>query len=384
MHVLIIPSWYPRFEGDPEGSFFRDQAHGLTALGLQVGVAFADLRGPLRRWHNLRFGMEIRNDGLVQEVRSHGFNWFPRFNPGFERLWLRHFKKAATEYVREFGRPDILHVHSMEPAAFAAERLSRELQIPYIITEHSTAHVLSTVSSSRRTMLARLANSSATNIAVSEDFARKLNELYGGNWIYLPNIVAERFLTHPFRSEQGDTIRLVSVGYLTRRKRMDLIIEALALLLQNGLDVELKVIGDGPERGNLERLASDLVVADRVLFEGQVQTKDMPAAIADATILVSASEFETFGVTLIEAMALGLPVVATRSSGPLSIVNHKTGKLVNGGNSIDLFHAISQLISELDKFRREDIRRHCTEIYSPSVICRNLKSIYATALADAV
>ncbi len=137
MHVLILPSWYPRFEGDVEGSFFREQALALANSGLKVGVVFPDLRGP-RRFMRARkkFGLKVRNDEGLQEVRSHGFNWFPRGETSFQWLWTKHAKRALERYVREFGKPDIVHVHSMLPSGLAAVWFHRLHNIPFVVTEH--------------------------------------------------------------------------------------------------------------------------------------------------------------------------------------------------------------------------------------------------------
>ncbi|WFL78709.1 glycosyltransferase [Altererythrobacter arenosus] len=383
MHVLILPSWYPRFEGDAEGSFFRDQAQGLAELGLQVGVAFADLRGPRQVRRGTTGGVTIRMDGIIQEVRSHGFNWFPRIYPGFERLWLRHISIAVNEYVTRFGHPDIVHAHSMEPAAVAAEKISREFGIPFVTTEHSTAHILRPVSSSKRSKFKRLAARSSSNLAVSEMFAEALNESYGGNWHYQPNIVASRFFTAPLVRREGATTRLVTVGYLTRRKRVDLIIEAVAFLRKRGFDVALTIVGDGPERGALTELVKGLGVLEHVEFVGQVSIFDMPTAMSRGHILVSASEFETFGVTLIEGMALGMPIVATRSGGPNSIVKPNLGRLVDEWSVEALAEAIAAVVVDFADYPAKEIRDECASVYSTPVVCAALDAIYQRACGDA-
>jgi len=384
MHVLILPSWYPRFEGDVEGSFFRDQAHGLADAGLKVGVLFPDLRGPRRHFRGERpSGIAVRQDGAISEVRSHGFNWFPGTMAGFEWLWLRHAHKALSVYFERFGRPDIVHVHSMEPAAAVAERLRDRYGIPFVVTEHSTFHIRGMSSAAVKRKCTRLAHASSANLAVSEIFADKLNALYGGDWSYLPNIVSPRFLSHPLISPSNGEFRIVSVALLARRKRMDLVIEAVADLRTRGIDAALTIIGDGDEKPRLEQLATTLGLDGKVEFAGRVPISDMPAAMAKGHLLVSASEFETFGVTLIEGMALGMPIVATRSGGPSSIVAPDVGILVDRWDASEIADAIEAIIEDNDRYKPADLRAHSEARYSTPVVSEALKAIYSNVIANA-
>lgn len=384
MHVLILPSWYPRFKDDVEGSFFRDQAHGLAEAGLKAGVVFPDLRGPRRFFRKNRpSGIVVAQDGPVAEVRSHGFNWFLGNMTGFEWLWLRHADKALAVYFEKFGKPDIVHAHSMEPAASAAIRLYARYGIPFVITEHSSTHILGLTGEAAKEKCAGLARASSANLAVSEVFAGKLNEQYGGDWHYLPNIVAPRFLCHPLTSREKGDFRLVSVARLNKGKRMDLVIDAVADLRKRGFAVALTIVGDGDERLSLEQKVAALGLEDKVEFSGHVTTSDMPAMMAKGQLLVSASEFETFGVTLIEGMALGMPIVATRSGGPESIITPAVGKLVDHWNGGAIADAIEAVISDIDHYDPADIREHCKARYSAPVISEALKSIYTDVVSYA-
>jgi L-malate glycosyltransferase len=377
MHVLILPSWYPRFPGDIEGSFFRDQALALADAGLNVGVVFPDLQG-LRRYFmgNRQTGIAVTKDGPINEVRSFGFNWFSGLMRGFEWLWLRHGERAISAYFERFGKPDVVHVHSMLPAASLAERLLLRHGIPFVVTEHSTYLFHSEVPDAVKRKCARLAKSSSANLAVSELVADELERRYSGGWSYLPNIVSPKFLSHPLIAPSTSKFRLISVALLRPHKRMDLVIDAVDLLRKRGFDVSLTVIGDGDQRDALERQVDQLGLSEFVDFAGLVPVSNMPATMSEGHILVSASEFETFGVTLIEGLALGMPIVATRSGGPESIVTPDVGRLVGKGDAIALADAVEEVMVEINKFSPEKMRAHCAAHYSAPVVAAALKSIY--------
>jgi len=110
--------------------------------------------------------------------------------------------------------------------------------------------------------------------------------------------------------------RLVTVGNLGPVKGHELLLRALPTL--EDLDVECAIVGDGPLRAHLEAVARQLGVASRVMFLGV--RADVPALVQDADLFVFPSLWEGFGIAVVEAMALGVPVVAVRRGGIPEIV----------------------------------------------------------------
>jgi glycosyltransferase involved in cell wall biosynthesis len=383
MHVLILPSWYPRFEGDAEGSFFREQAVALANSGLKVGIVFPDLRGPGRFMRaRTKFGIQSRCDEGLLEIRSHGFNWFPRSEAPFFWLWIRHAKRALKRYVKEYGKPDIVHVHSLLPAGLAAAWFHDVYQVPYVVTEHSTRFLAGLPTTFLVKTSEKIVSASRKNIAVSEVLGKSLSSLFGAEWDYVPNIVANRFLRHPLAIPDNDSNKVISIAILRQHKRMDLVIRAIAILMARNVDVSLSIIGDGPEKSRLKALVLKLKLSNNVEFLGQISRAELPAIMSRATVLVSASEIETFGVTLVEGLALGLPIVATPSGGPQSIVTPSVGRLVSDWDSTNLADAIEDIIVRKEQFARDKLREHCDLLYSEQAVSRALTSIYSDALLE--
>lgn len=383
MHVLVLPSWYPRFEGDIEGSFFREQALALANSGLKVGVVFPDLRGPARFLRaRKKFGLRVQSDEGLLEVRSHGFNWFPRGEASFHWLWARHAKRALKRYVREFGKPDIVHVHSLLPSGLAAVWFHRLYNVPFVVTEHSTRFLQRSQNPVIVKRSKEILSFSKMNVAVSEVLGNFLSDLFGNKWHYIPNIVANSFLHYPLEFAKNDNNHLISVAFLRQHKRMDLVISAVAILIARNIDVTLSIVGDGPAKSGLEAQASHLNISNHVKFLGQKSRAEMPAVMSRASILVSASEVETFGVTLVEGLALGLPIVATPSGGPQTIVTPSVGRLVRDWNSTSLADAIEDIITRKKQFPPNELREHCKLLYSEKAVCRALTSLYSDVLLE--
>ena len=139
-------------------------------------------------------------------------------------------------------------------------------------------------------------------------------------------------------------VRLVTLGRLSREKGHDVLLRAVAGLRDRGSRMTLDLVGDGPERVALEALAAELGLGAIVTFRGQLLDADVARAYAAADAFVLPSRSEGFGVALVEAMATGLPVVATRSGGPEDIVLAGDGVLVGSADVHDTDGAV-----ELDR-----------------------------------
>jgi glycosyltransferase involved in cell wall biosynthesis len=150
----------------------------------------------------------------------------------------------------------------------------------------------------------------------------------------------------------------VTVAHLVARKRHADVVRALWVLRDRHPRLRYLVIGDGPEREQLELLAAELGVADRVEFAGQLPHDDAVARAATSHVFVMASIDEAFGVAYVEAMAAALPAVATRGEpGPQEIAAAGRGLLLVPPGDVEALAAqIDELLSD-DSYLQELGRR---------------------------
>lgn len=177
---------------------------------------------------------------------------------------------------------------------------------------------------------------------------------------------------------------VATLDHAHRFKRVDQAIEALA---QGPEALHLLVAGDGPLRAEYEQLAGSLGVAERVHFAGAVDHEGLPALLRASDLLVLASQPpESFGMVLIEAMACGLPVVASRYPGAGAVVDDGvTGLLVPVGDVPALAQALQRLTS-MSPAEREEMgnagRARCLERFSWPGITDRLETIYREAVEN--
>jgi glycosyltransferase involved in cell wall biosynthesis len=121
---------------------------------------------------------------------------------------------------------------------------------------------------------------------------------------------------------------VLCVGRLAREKAQRGLLDAFASVLEQGVDAELRIVGEGPERPHLEAAVAALGLAGRVTLPGAVAEEAIPAELAAADVFALSSVVEGLPVVLMEAMAHGVPVVAPRLAGIPELVEHeRTGLL---------------------------------------------------------
>jgi glycosyltransferase involved in cell wall biosynthesis len=145
--------------------------------------------------------------------------------------------------------------------------------------------------------------------------------------------------------------RVVMVARLAAPKRADLAVRALARVRARVPSATLRLIGDGPDRPGVERLAAELGVGEAVEVLGT--RSDVPALLAEASCLLLASDYEGCPLTVLEAMAAGVPVVATRVGGVPELVDEgETGLLAPAGDADGIAAALEQVLSDAVLARR--------------------------------
>lgn len=382
-HVLVLPSWYPSYEGDVGGSFFREQALSLSKRGYKLGVIYPQVQS-LRKWKEVltaNYGFEYRNDNGVRTYRWRFLNCTPRIQFINKRKYVSLGLRLFGKYMQENGPPDILHVHSLLNAGFLAYAIKQKYKIPYVVTEHSTAFARGLVSAEIKKDLMKVLQESTKNIAVSGEFEVLLKrELAGSEWISVPNIVSDEFLLRPITKEDSCEFKFINVCLLTEKKKVDILIKAFSKSFKESKNIKLEIGGDGPCLPSLKRLAEQEGVADQVTFLGMLQRHEVLDKVSKANAFVLSSEYETFGVVLVEALALGKPVIATRCGGPESIVIPEVGYLVQKNSVSELSQAMNHLYENKEQFVAENIRKYCADNYSEKSVIKRLGDIYKEAL----
>lgn len=368
--VLVCGRGAPTPDSPLLGLFELDQARALHVAGVPVVYAGLDVRS-LRR--HRRWGL-VRGEhhGVPTLVLNVPLGRLPR------RLnrWLmtRLWNVLLAVVRREHGRPRVLHGHFLPwAAALASTRAARH--VPLVVTEH-WSRLRYGVDGPVRALGERTYPRAAAVLAVSTPLAEVIERGFGVQAEVVGNIVDLATFAPLASTPREPEIRLVATAVLTPRKNVDGLLRAFASSAP--ADASLVVIGEGSERSGLERLADDLGLSGRVRFTGRLTRAEMAAEYARATGFALASHAETFGVVWAEALAAGLPVLATRCGGPEDFVGPDNGVLVD-----DAPEAVAAGLSELcagiesGRWDGQALSRDVAERSSEQAVVDRLLAVYS-------
>jgi len=386
MHVLMLPSFY----SDPDqplcGSFFRDQALALSAEGVTVGIAYVEPRS-LRRFRpgavaNSHFQIREYDDHGVRELRMHGWNTLDRTRQG-AMVWAQLTLGLYERYVQRCGTPDLLHAHNALYAGYAASLIAGRHGVPYLVTEHHSSFLDGGPPVNRHDLIRRAYGGASWVIAVSSALERAVTPFTScGRQVIIPNLVDTDFFAPPECEPAAEPYTIVTIARLVAGKRIDLLIRAFAACHARNAGVRLVIGGDGPCRGELEETCRHLGIRELVTFSGALTRKGVRDLLRSAHLFVLPSSVETFGIVLIEALATGVPVVATRSGGPEEIVTDSCGLLVAPDDVEGLELALRRMHEERGRYGRAGLRARAVESYGHRAVAGRLVRLYGEVLAE--
>jgi L-malate glycosyltransferase len=216
----------------------------------------------------------------------------------------------ARRLVRELG-PDVVHAHTATSYGLLALASGAR---PLAVTTHGSDILISSRTALLRPFVRRVLRGADLVSVPGEHMRQRVEELRGredGVVVLQYGVETERLaaLGRSLRADRTDErVRLVTARPLTRLYNTDVVLRACAEL---DLDWRLDVAGDGPERANLETLAGELDVSDRVTFHGRVDEHSAEALVGRADVYLSMARSDGVSIALLEALALGArPVLA--------------------------------------------------------------------------
>lgn len=303
-HVMLAKKF-----GGAERSFV-DLVRALAARGHEV-LAVGDPRGMALA--------ELRGVAGVERVAVRCFG-------SWDRLAEHHIRRELERF-----QPAVVHAH-LARAAHLGGRAAHALGLPTVAKTHNLvnlkyyAHIDLLVPTTREQEAYLLARGLAPEAIVR-----------------IPNFSLLEPVPHP-PLRGGPPYRIVALGRFVRKKGFDLLLEACARLIAAGHDIVLDLGGDGPERAALEAQIATRALGDRVRLRGWID--DVAGFLDGAALFVLPSRDEPFGIVLLEAMARGIPIVATLTTGPREVLGDDCARLVAVDDSAALAGAIAVTLGD--------------------------------------
>ncbi|MBF90970.1 MAG: hypothetical protein CMP75_04330 [Flavobacteriales bacterium] len=374
MLVFVLPSWYKTTYNPLNAVFFQEQAVALKKQGVSVVViapALISLKEIIKA-RKLDFGLRKNIHNEIEEYvyQIPRIPFFDRINYLMRTMIGKNLLKTA---IKEQGLPDVSHVHSYKNGGLAIW-LKKVFKVPYIITEHNSEFLRNKISIFHKQKAKESFCNSAANIAVSSVLATNLKRRFFRDFLVIPNIVDVAFF-HPKKSEKS-IYTFINVAHLNKNKNQAMLIRAFEKHHQAFPNTRLLILGGGEEEANLQALVSRLGLAESVRLFGYATREEVRAAMQSSDCFVLPSIVETFGVVLIEAMACGLPVLASKCGGPESIVTAQTGLLFEN-NETAMLEAMGAVLKQ--NYSSSKIRKHVEDTYSEAAVAKQIINVLKSA-----
>jgi glycosyltransferase involved in cell wall biosynthesis len=380
MHILEIPSFFTPYGGE----FCLEQAKALKALGHEVRILSCVQLGatiglkdylclPYRRYEHLRDEVTICQSyqrGLPKMVRHN------------VKRWVGIVYSMFCDYVKKYGKPDILHAHCAKWAGYAAMRLGKAYGVPYVITEHLPSMILedefgkAPSTAWQIPLLKQAYEQAAMVLPVSEELVEDIACYFGKGyrWQYLSNVVDTDFFHYqPRPSREGRSFRFCCVADNSYRKGYDRLIPAFEQLRGSGANAELKIAGRGTDTAKFRTQLSEGMVS-----YGWVDRVAVRELLYESDALVLASRSEVQPLVLLEAMSTGIPVISTECVPQNLRIDH--GCVIVPIDDIDALSAAMRQVMELDADGKA-ISESIWHLASPEVVGRKLERLFSDIIA---
>lgn len=390
IHILILPMYYPEKDSSPHrGYMFYEQAMQVARAGCTVGLAFVEQRPTKnftrkRFWQESHFQTSAEDNGTFITLRMHA--WNPKLSTRTGGLiWSQLTLKLVRKYIRQYGKPDLIHAHFGLWAGYAASLIYQRYGIPYVVTEHASSINGGNVSAWQRLILQKAYSNAQKVICVGTLLGENVCPYVGNKEkvTVVPNFVdISTFGQSSHQTEKEKKFTFVSIGNLTPIKGFPILLEAFAKAFIKEPHISLLIVGDGNEAEALTRQIHTLHLQQQVTLVGRLPRNQVAKLLSTCDAFVLASYTETFGIVFIEAMSAGMPAIGTRCGGPQDIITPESGYLVEPGDVQSLADKMRLLYDNYEQFDKEHIRESIAGQFDFRLAGGKLKKIYLQALTE--
>jgi len=353
MRICIVPTMFPKFIGDYYGSFVYDEAKALVQMGFEVHVVTPHNQGAVYR-ENME-GIEVHRFRWMEPKPFRALVHFKGFLDTFRMLTYSVSLFFNLIRTTKKYKIQILHAHSVIPTGYIGSLISKLMGIPLFITAHGMD--INNFEDRRlfNYFISSSLNSSHKSIAVSEDLAKKMRLLVNDeNKVIVLRNGVDTHIFHPGENKKlrykfgikDDEILILFVGYLDTFKGIYELINSFQEISAENKNVKLLMVGGGPKKEDLLDNVIKMNLEDNVIFTGMIEHQKIHKYYQAADIFVLPSYTEGLPISVLEAMACGLPVVATNVGGiPEVITDGLGGFLVSPKSEKELIKKLNIILT---------------------------------------
>ncbi len=398
MNIFMIPSWYPSQDYPIQGIFIKEQALALAEQYPDVGVGIS-LWGRNREDCLLWASQPLKSLKKIQKFKSRAAhttrfrtqkkNLYEMESPTLiwsERIFWGNFKNIVLANERNFlafqtkvGKIDLIHAQVCHQAGLIADQLAQKYKIPYLITEQMSPfpfHAILQNNGKLKEKYQQAYQNASANIAISPALQAQLDALEIPNTHFIPNLANEDFFKPDVQVRKPTNFTFFTLARIETQKDIPTLLYAIKKILKTQKNIQFIIGGEGSQLKACQQLAISLGIAQSITWLGLLNRAQALQALQEAHAFVLASLHETQGVVWVEAIACGLPIIATRCGGPECIVTPQNGILVPKNDPEALAQAMEQLLNHYQNYSTEHIRQDFLQRFSKKTVTAQLLRLY--------
>lgn len=370
LHILWLCSWYPNEEDAYRGDFIQRHAMAVAPyVNLQV----------------LHFVEYARHKKEI-ELNSRGFKERYYYSPKKRRLasFLRMFKwynKQLKKYIKENGKPAIVHVHIPWKAGIIANYWKKKFGLPFIVSEHHGIYneILPDNFYTRGITFQKTCMSIFSNaekvITVSKSLGDEIKQLVAIDNVVIPNVVDTSKFYFRNRSGALGKFRFVHVSNMYPIKNVEKIIDAFVRLYQMDPEIELLLIGANRNRVK-KQIQNAKLPEGAIQLKGEIPYEQVAEYISEAHCFILFSLWETQSCVALESLCAGRPVITSRVGGVKELITAQNGLLVEADDEDGLLVAMQSIKQNYNQYHLEQIARDAKEAYSYETVGKKFLWLY--------
>lgn len=342
MKVLYLTPWYPSAKDQMAGLFVQKHVESIQAQGVDVRVIHSQ---------------------------------------GWRDLW-----QQWKQLKRTWGLPDLVQLNVIQKQGLLALWLKIRYKIPFLIVEHWSGYLPESgqfmqQSTAKRRLAHSIAKHASCILTVSQTLEKAMKQcgVQASHWGHINNIVDEFFYQGARNKEQGTKTLLHVSCFDERAKNTTALLQGFSVLSQQRKDIHLVMVGTGVDWLAAQRIANDLhIPSERITWTGEQTPQQVCEWMFHSDAFVLTSRYETAGVVLSEAAAVGLPILSTPVGIAPQLITPQTGILISqeqANNPYTLSQALMRIVdmntypSAAEEYRFSTVGKQLKDIYDSCLHC---------------
>ena len=376
-NVLFVSSWYPNKLEPKNGNFVQKHAQ---AVSKNNNVAVLHVASNIQN-ENFILNKHLNNNVLeiIVYYKKHLLHLPILSQLKKKKLQKKAFLKGYETIIKDFGKIDIVHLNVIFPAGIFALYLKSKYNIPFIITEHSSAFSENSpkkISIIEKMIMKKITKESNKICPVSYNLKNAMiRNGIKGEFQIIPNVVDTNVFFPEKHSSKNVKILHIS-NFVEVCKNVKGIINVASEFYKKNINVKFTIAGDG-ELATLIKYANQLKIpSDFINFKGEMSTKEVANMMRQHDIFILFSNYENLPCVISEAHVTGIPVISSNVGGIPEMVDNKNGILVKPNDENEMIDKLNIMIQNIQEYNKTEISKTAAKRYSYESVGIQYSKIY--------